>query len=54
MDKNNELLKATNTVLEKGSGFVGKAKDFITCVELLLVAAEGFKAILEKYEGGTK
>ncbi len=54
MDNDNELLKATDTVLEKGTDFVGKAKDFITCVELLLVAVEGFKAILEKYEGGTK
>ena len=52
MDKDNELLKATDTVLEKGYDFVGRTKDFITCLELLLVAVEGFKKILEKYDGG--
>ncbi len=52
MDKDSELLKAVDTLIEKGNDFVGKAKDFITCVELLLVAAEGFKAVLDKYNGG--
>ena len=52
MSKKNEVLQATNAVIEKGNDFLGKAKDFIACVELLLVAATGFKAILEKYDGG--
>ena len=51
MSKKNEVLQATNTVIEKGNDFLGKAKDFIACVELLLVAATGFKSILEKYDG---
>ena len=52
MSKKNEVSQATNTVIEKGNDFLGKAKDFIACVELLLVAATGFKSILEKYDGG--
>ena len=52
MSEKNEVLQTTNTVIEKGNDFLGKAKDFITCLELLLVAATGFKSILEKYDGG--
>lgn len=52
MSKKNEVLQATNTVIEKGNDFLGKAKDFIACVKLLLVAATGFKSILEKYDRG--
>lgn len=48
MIKKNEVLQTTNTVIEKGNDFLGKAKDFIACLELLLVAATGFKSILEK------
>ena len=52
MNKRNEILQTTDTVIEKGDDFLDKAKDFIACVEILLVAATGFKAILEKYDGG--
>lgn len=52
MSKRNEVLQATETVIEKGNDFLDKAKDFIACVEILLVAVTGLKAILEKYDGG--
>ena len=49
MSKKNEVLQATNTVIEKGNDFLGKAKDFIACVELLLVAATGFKSMYQLF-----
>lgn len=52
MSKRNEVLQATDSIIEKGNDFLSKAKDFIACIDILLVAATGFKAILEKYNGG--
>lgn len=52
MSKKNEVIHAVDTVIEKGDIFLGKAKDFISYIEILLVAATGLKAILEKYDGG--
>ena len=52
MRKWNEVLQATDTVIEKGNDFLGKAKDFIVCIEILLVVATGLKSILEKYDEG--
>lgn len=52
MSKKKEVLQATNTVIEKGNDFLDKAKDFISCVEILLVAATRLNVILEKYDGG--
>ena len=48
----NEVLQATNKVIEKGNDIRDKAKDFIACIEVLLDAAAGLKSILEKYDGG--
>lgn len=52
MNKRNEVLKATNNVITKGNSFLSTAKDFITCVEILLIAATGLKEVLEKDNGG--
>lgn len=54
MSKKNEVITAIDTVVTKGDDFLTKAKDFISCVEILLVAATGLKAVLEKYDGGEK
>ena len=52
--KKNEVITAIDTVVTKGDDFLTKAKDFISCVEILLAAATGLKAVLEKYDGGDK
>lgn len=54
MSKKNEVITAIDTVVTKGDDFLTEAKDFISCVEILLVAATGLKAVLEKYDGGDK
>lgn len=52
MSKKNEVITAIDTVVSKGDDFLGKAKDFIVCAEILITAATGLKAVLEKYDGG--
>lgn len=52
MSKKNEVITAIDTVVTKGNDFLGKAKDFIVCAEILITAATGLKAVLEKYDGG--
>ena len=54
MSKKHEVIEAIDIVVTKGDNFLTKAKDFISCVEILLVAAIGLKAVLEKYDGGEK
>jgi cytochrome c556 len=45
MTKTNEVSEALDNVIAKGDDFLGKAKDFIAAVEILLVAATGLKAL---------
>ncbi len=52
MKKKNEVIEALDTVIDKGENFLGKAKDFISAVEILLVAAIGLKSLLDKKAGG--
>ena len=52
MKKTNEVIEALDTVIDKGEDFLGKAKDFISAIEILLVAATGLKALLDKNTGG--
>lgn len=52
MSKKNEVIIAIDTVVDKGNDFLSKAKDFIACVEILLVAATGLRAVLVKDDGG--
>lgn len=54
MSKKNEVIAAIDTVVTKGDDFLTKTKDFISCIEVLLVAATGLKAVLEKYDGSEK
>lgn len=54
MSKKNEVITTIDTVVTKGDDILTKAKDFISCVEILLVAATSLKAVLEKYDGGEK
>lgn len=54
MSKKNEVITAIDTVVTKSDDFLTKVKDFISCVEILLVAATGLKAVLDKYDGGEK
>ncbi len=51
MTKTNEVSEALDNVIVKGDDFLGKAKDFIAAVEILLVAATGLKALLDKNGG---
>ncbi len=51
-EQKNEVITAIDTVVTKGNDFLGKAKDFIICAEILITAATGLKAVLEKYDGG--
>lgn len=46
MSKKNEVITAIDTVVTKDDDFLTKAKEFISCVEILLVAATGLKAVL--------
>lgn len=52
MSKKNEVITAIDTVITKSNDFLGKAKDFIVCAEILITAATGLKAVLKKYDGG--
>lgn len=52
MSKKDEVITAIDTVVTKRDDFIGKAKDFIVCTEILITAATGLKAVLEKYDGG--
>lgn len=52
MSKKNEVITAIDTVVTKGDDFLVKANDFIACVKILITAAAGLKAVLEKYDGG--
>lgn len=54
MSKKHEAIKAIDTVVTKGDNFLANAKDFISCVQILLVAATSLKAVLDKYDGGEK
>ena len=49
----NEVLKATNTVIENGNDFLKRTKEFTECVKVLLDAASGLRDVLIKYDGGT-
>lgn len=51
MTETNEVSVALDNVIAKGDDFLGKAKDFIAAVEILLVAATGLKALLDKNGG---
>lgn len=48
MDKKDNVITAVSTVIDKGDDFLKKAKDFISCVEILLDAATKLKAILDQ------
>lgn len=52
MTKTNKVSEALDSVIAKGDNFLGKAKDFIAVVEILLVATTGLKALLDKNAGG--
>lgn len=52
MSKKHEIIEAIDTVVTKGDDFLAKAKDFVSCVDILLVAAIGLKAVHDKYDGG--
>ena len=54
MTKKNEINEAPDNVIVKGDDFLAKAKDFISAVEILLTAATGLKALLDKNVGGAK
>lgn len=43
MSKKQEVVDALDTVIKKGDDFLVKAKDFITCVESLVVTATALK-----------
>ena len=43
MSKKNEVITAIDTVVTKGDDFLGKAKDFIVCAEILITAATGLR-----------
>lgn len=52
MSKKHEVITAIDTVVDKGNDFLSKTKDFVACVEILLVAATGLRAVLAQDDGG--
>lgn len=50
MSKKQEVVDALDTVIKKSNDFLVKAKDFITCVEILVVTATTLKELLSSGE----
>lgn len=52
MNKKQYTVNTLEAAIKKGETLLNTAKELTTCLELLLIAANGFKEIVKQHDGG--